>query len=150
MENGGGLDALVSCGGLYDLQQSVLSATPVTRQPQGDTTRVDLNPHVYLGQPTTADKLDEKPLLVPEFVDAYSGSTEPDEQKIGSSGGAQVIARAFKRKTPALESITLSQWMGASVKIFNALLLRYNMDRKAIQDYLAYIVKVSELIEDHA
>lgn len=41
LDNGGRLDALVSCGGLDDLQQSVLSATPVTSQPQGDTARVD-------------------------------------------------------------------------------------------------------------
>ena len=40
--------------------------------------------------------------------------------------------------------------MGASVKVSNALLLCHNMDRKAIQDYLAYIAKVSELIEEHA
>ena len=60
-----------------------------------------------------------------------------------------MIVRAFKRKTPALENITLSQWMGASVKILNSLLLRNNLDKKSIQDYLAYIVKVSELIADH-
>ena len=33
----------------------------------------------------------EKLLLIPDFVDVYSASTEPDEQEIGSSGGAQVI-----------------------------------------------------------
>ena len=60
-----------------------------------------------------------------------------------------MIVQAFKRKTPALESITLSQWMGASVKILNSLVLRHNLDRRSIQGYLAYIVKVSELIEEH-
>ena len=39
--------------------------------------------------------------------------------------------------------------MGASVKMLNVLLKRQNMDITAIQDYLAYIVKVSELIEEH-
>jgi len=29
---------------------------------------MDLNQHVYLGKPTTPGKLDEKPLLVPDFV----------------------------------------------------------------------------------
>jgi len=103
---------------------------------------------VYLGKPT-AGKKEEKPLLIPDFVDMYLGSTEPEEQEIGSSGGAQVIVRAFKKKTPALETITLSQWMGTSVKILNVLLKRQNMDVTAIQDYLAYIAKVLELIEEH-
>lgn len=67
LDDGGGLDA-ISCGGLDDLKQSLHSATPVANQPQGNTTRMDLNQHVYLGKPTTPGKLDEKPLLVPDFV----------------------------------------------------------------------------------
>ena len=78
LDNGGGLDALLSCGGLDDLKQSLNSATPVASQPQGDPTRIDLNLHVDLGKPTTPGKQDEKPLLIPDFVDAYSGSTEPE------------------------------------------------------------------------
>lgn len=147
LDNGGGLDALVSCGGLDDLPPSFDSTIPPAGQAQGDTTRVDLNPHVYLGKPNAGKE--EKPLLIPDFVDVYSGSNAPEEQEIGSSGGAQVIVRAFKKKTPALDTITLSQWMGASVKILNVLLERQNMNVRAIQDYLAYIVKVSELIEEH-
>jgi len=80
------------------------------------------------------------------YFDAYSGSTESEEQEMGAGGGAQVIVRAFKCKTLALENITLSQWMGADVKILNSFLLRNNLDRKYIQDYLAYITK---LIADH-
>ena len=147
MDNGGSLDALVSCGGLDDLPRSFDSTIPPAGQAQGDTTRVDLNPHVYLDKPNAGKE--EKPVLIPDFVDVYSGSTEPDEQEIGSSGGAQVIVRAFKKKTPALETITLLQWMGANVKILNVLLERQNMNVTAIQDYLAYIVKVSELVEEH-
>ncbi|KAL9970441.1 hypothetical protein ACROYT_G022817 [Oculina patagonica] len=147
LDNGGGLDALVSCGDLDDLPPSFDSTIPPAGQAQGDTTRVDLNPHVYLGK-SNAGK-EEKPLLIPGFVDVYSGSNEPEEQELGSSGGAQVIVRAFKKKTPALDTITLSQSMGASVKILNVLLERQNMNVRAIQDYLAYIVKVSELIEEH-
>ena len=52
---------------------------------------------MYLGKPT-AGKKEEKPLLIPDFVDMYLGSTEPEEQEIGSSGGAQVIVRAFNLK----------------------------------------------------
>lgn len=59
-----------------------------------------------------------------------------------------MIVRVFKRKTLAVENITLSQWMGASVKILNSFLLCNNLDRKYIQDYLAYIIKVTKLIED--
>ena len=68
LDKGGGLDALLSCGGPDDLQQSLHSATPVASQPQGDTTRIDLNPHVYLGKSITPGKQDEKPLLIPDFV----------------------------------------------------------------------------------
>ena len=103
----------------------------------------------YYFNSTTPGKQDEKPLLIPDFVDAYSGFTEPEEEEIGAGGWAQVIVRAFKRKTPALESITLSKWMGASEKILNSLFWRHNLDQKSIQDNLAYIVKVSELIEEH-
>ena len=95
--------------------------------------------HVYLGKPTTPGKQDEKPLLISDFFDAYSGSMEPEEQEIGTGGGAQVIVGAFKQKTAALENITLSQWMGEAVKILNSQLLHNNLDRNLIQDYLAYI-----------
>ena len=91
LDSGGGLDALLHGGGLDDLQHSLHSATPAASQLQGDTTRLDLNPHVYLGKTSTPVKQDEKPLLIPDFVDAYSGSTEPEEQEIGAGGGAQVI-----------------------------------------------------------
>ena len=109
LDHEGGLDALVSCGGLDDLPPSFDSTIPPAGQAQGDTTRVDLNPHVYLDKPNAGKE--EKPVLIPDFVHVYSGSTKPEEQDIGSSGGAQVIVRAFKKKTPALETITLSQWM---------------------------------------
>ena len=56
LDDGGGLDALLSCGGLDDVKQSLHSATPVASQPQGDKTRMDLNLHVYLGKPTTPGK----------------------------------------------------------------------------------------------
>lgn len=149
LDDCGGLDALLSCCGLDDLKQSLHSATPVASQLQGKMTRIDLNPYVYLRKPTTPGKQDNKPLLIPDFVDAYSGSTEPEEQEISAGGKAQVIVQAFKQKTPSFETTTLSEWMGASVKIPNSLLLHNNLDRNSIQDYLAYIVKISKLIEEH-
>ena len=57
--------------------------------------------------------------------------------------------RAYKKKSPPLESISLSQWMGASVKILNMLMSQKQMHPTAVQDYLAYMVKIAELIEDH-
>lgn len=56
LDDRGGLDALLSCGGLDDLKQNLPSTTPVASQLQGDPTRIDLNPHVYLGKPTTPVK----------------------------------------------------------------------------------------------
>ena len=56
LDNGGGLDALVSCGGLYDLPQSFHSTIPPAGQAQGDTNRVDLSPHVYLGKPNAVKR----------------------------------------------------------------------------------------------
>ena len=56
---------------------------------------------------------------------------------------------AHKQKTPQLQAISLSQWMGASMKILNVRLVQNRMEMGALQDYLAYTVKISELIEDH-
>lgn len=78
LDNEGGLVALCSCGGLDDLPPSFHSTIPLANQVQGDTTRVDLNPHVYLGKPSAGKE--EKPLFIPDFVEVYSGSTEPEEQ----------------------------------------------------------------------
>lgn len=106
----GGLDALLSCGSLDDLKQNLNSATPVASQLQGDPTRIDLNLHVYLGKPTTPGKQDEKPLLIPDFVDAYSGSMEPEEQEIGVGGRAQVIERLSEKHRPSKASHSPSGW----------------------------------------
>ena len=57
--------------------------------------------------------------------------------------------QAYKKKSPPLDTVSLSQWMGASVKILNVLLGQPNKKTSAVQDYLAYIVKTAELIEDH-
>ena len=144
-EDGGELDALMACAGLDDLQQQQsLANDPL------NATRIDLNPHVYLGKPPTSGKAKEdKPLLIPDFVDAYAGVSEPEEHEIRSTGGAQVIVRAHKKKAPQLQAISLCQWMGASMKILNVLLVQNRMEIGALQDYLAYMVKISELIKDH-
>ena len=63
---------------------------------------------MYLGKPT-AGKKEEKPLLIPDFVDMYSGSIEPEEQEIGSTGGAQVTVRAFKRVVQYTPSDTIGK-----------------------------------------
>ena len=52
LDDGGGLDAHMPCGGLYDLQHN----TGVTPGQANDSTRVDLNPHVYLGKPNSGKK----------------------------------------------------------------------------------------------
>ena len=98
LDDGGDLDALMACGSLDDLQPN----TGVTPGQANDSTRIDLNPHVYLGKPTSGKK-EDKPLLIPDFIDVYAGITEP-EHEIGSSGGAQVIVRAYKKKSPPLET----------------------------------------------
>ena len=84
LDDNGGLDALLSCGGLDNLKQNLHSSTPVASQPQGDMARMDLNLQVYLGKPTTPGKQDGKPLLISDFVDAYSGSLEPSMLPIDS------------------------------------------------------------------
>ena len=113
-----------------------------------NATRIDLTPHVYLGKPPTSSKAKEvKPRLIPDFIDVYAGVSEPEEHEIGSTGGAQVIVRAYKKKAPQPQTISLSQWIGARVKILNTLLVQHSMEMWAIQDYLAYMI--SELIEDH-
>ena len=103
LDDGGGLDALMACGGLDDLQPNM----GVTPGQANDSTRVDLNPHVNLGKPTSGKK-EDKPLLIPDFTDAYAGITEPEKHEIGSSGRAQVIVRAYKKKSPPLETVSLS------------------------------------------
>ena len=54
LDDGGGLDALMACGGLDDIQPN----TGVTPGQANDSTRVGLNPHVYLGKPTSGNKED--------------------------------------------------------------------------------------------
>ena len=65
-------------------------------------TGIDLNPHVYLGKPPTSGKAKEdKPFLIPDFVDVYAGVSE-----LRSTRSVQLAVNmhAHKKKAPQLQA----------------------------------------------
>ena len=112
--------------------------------------RMDNDPQVFLG--TGANKVkggEAKPLLIPDFVNGqYYGSIDEDHE-LGSSGGTSVILRASTTK-PKLENVSLSMWVAANSRIMNELMTSGKVTGKfSVSDYLAYTVKVAELLESH-
>lgn len=57
-------------------------------------------------------KKEDKPLLIPDFIEVYTGIAWPEEHEIGSSGRLQVIVRAYKKKNHHLWSLfpSLNGW----------------------------------------
>ena len=55
IDSGWGLAALVRCGGIDDLpKSSPVTIPPVGQGTLGDTTRVSINPYVFLGKPNAS------------------------------------------------------------------------------------------------
>ena len=113
--------------------------------------QVDNDPHVYLNRltkgPTGNSKTlgMSKPLLIPDFVDY--GADHYDEQEIASSSSTSVFVRSLKGK-PKLESVTISKWIAANAKIMDQLIVSGQLKSQSdISDYLAYTVKIAELVE---
>ena len=65
---------------------------------------------MFLGlqQKGTSAKQDEKPLLIPDFVNLGTHDNREEEQEIGNnSSGEKIVIRSARRK-PKLEQVTLS------------------------------------------
>ena len=115
--------------------------------------RLDNDPHVFLGlqQKGTSAKQDEKPLLIPDFVNLGTYDNREEEQEIGNnSSGAKIVIRSARGK-PKLEHVTLSMWVAANSRIMHELLRtgKLSATTTAIADYLAYTIKFAELLESH-
>ena len=86
-----------------------------------------------------------KPLLIPDFVDYRADPY--DEQEIASSSSTSVFVRSLKEK-PKLESVTISNWIADNAKIMDQLIVSGQLKSQSdISDYLAYTVKIAELVE---
>jgi len=97
----------VACGGLDGLHQHKSFVSGQANE-TNNATRIDFNPHLYLGKPT-AGKKEDKPLVILDFTYIYARIHDPEEHEMESSGGNQVIVRVYKKKSPPLESLSLSQ-----------------------------------------
>ena len=86
----------------------------------------------------------EKPLLIIDFVNNIVPQEE--EETLGNQGSAKIVV-TYGPKKPKLESISIPQWVVANTRIFYTLLSEGKLStQSAIQDYLAYTVKIMELI----
>ena len=59
LDHGGGLDK-------HQLNTHLHTSSPA--EAATDSTRIDLNPHVYLGKPSSGTKKEDKPLLIPTLL----------------------------------------------------------------------------------
>ena len=86
----------------------------------------------------------EKPLLIIDFVNNIV--PQEQEETLGNQGSAKIVV-TYGPKKPKLESISIPQWVVANTRIFYTLLSEGKLStQSAIQDYLAYTVKIMELI----
>ena len=86
----------------------------------------------------------EKPLLIIDYVNNIVPQEE--EETLGNQGSAKIVV-TYGPKKPKLESISIPQWVVANTRIFYTLLSEGKLStQSAIQDYLAYTVKIMELI----
>ena len=143
LESSGGLEALLTGAPLANSGGNTSNSSKVLR--------VDNDPHVYLNRltkgPTGNSKTlgMSKPMLIPDFVDYGAGHY--DEQEIASSSSTSVFVRSLKGK-PKLESVTVSNWIAANAKIMDQLIVSGQLKSQSdISDYLAYTVKIEELVE---
>ena len=85
----------------------------------------------------------EKPLLIVDFVTHIVPQDE--EETLGNQGNAKIVV-TYGPKKPKLETVTMSQWVVANTRILYALLSEGKLaSQTAIQQYLAYTVKIMEL-----
>ena len=83
----------------------------------------------------------EKPLLIIDFVKNIVPQEE--EKTLGNQGSAKIVVT----NGPKLKSILIPQWVVANTRIFYTLLSEGKLStQSAIQHYLAYTVKIMELI----
>ena len=86
----------------------------------------------------------EKPLLIIDFVNNIV--PQEQEETLGNQGSAKIVV-TYGPKKPKLESTSIPQWVVANTRIFYTLLSEGKLStQSAIQDYLAYTVKIMELI----
>ena len=78
-------------------------------------------------------------------IDFVSKAVEKEEKVLVDSNGTKLYLKGCPKK-PTLESITVPQWVGASICIFNQLLESNKFRNKTeMLSYLCYMVKVMEL-----
>ena len=86
----------------------------------------------------------EKPWLMIDYVNNVVPQEE--EETLGNQGSAKIVV-TYGPKKPKLESTSIPQWVVANTRIFYTLLSEGKLStQSAIQDYLAYTVKIMELI----
>ena len=86
----------------------------------------------------------EKPLLIIDFVKQIVPQEE--EETLGNQGSGKIVVTNGPKK-PRLESISIPRWVVANTRSFYILLSEGKLStQSAIQHYLAYTVKIMELI----
>lgn len=105
------------------------------------TTSATVNP----GQFTTKG---EKPLLIPDFVAQPKGAYVGDTDEIVAVAGlTQLVMRG--RKKPALDQITLPQWLSAACRILLQLITQEKLTPEGICQYLEYTAEVGDLCQTY-
>lgn len=86
----------------------------------------------------------EKPLLIVGFVN--NNVPQDEKETSGNKGNAKIVVTLGSKKRK-LETISIQQWVIANIHIFHTLLSEGKLTSQvAIQDHLAYSVKIMELL----
>ena len=129
------LDSALPTTWFHRADTSAIPSSTQSAENQASTTEMFLKPR--------AIPKGEKPLLIVDFITHIVPQDE--EETLGNQGNAKIVV-TYGPKKPKLETVTVPQWVVANTRILYALLSEGKLaTQAAIQQYLAYTVKIMEL-----
>ena len=124
-------------GGIMSGLRSLLGGT-TTRHTPGE--RVDRDPLSYLLPKAKAKHLD--------ITDYVQTTGQEVEGVLSGSGDRQIILKSGPKKIQ-LENVRPMQWVESHLKIMMELSYSGQLKQESRYEYIAYIIKISELAESH-
>jgi hypothetical protein len=88
------------------------------------------------------------PLLIPDFVSQPKGAYVGDKEEILVAVGLNQLVMRGKRK-PALDQITLPQWLSANCRILLQLVAQDKITTEGVSQYLHYTAEVGDLCQTY-
>ena len=99
---------------------------------------------IFLRPASASTSTHGKPLRIIDYVSRLM--PQEDRRVLSTADGQSSLILDCGSKKPKLESVSISQWSIANLRIFNELLTRGSLSTPlSMQEYLSYSIKVLEL-----